>query len=436
MKRVAIYVRVSTDEQKKHGLSVDNQIDALASFCKENNYHISDIYNDAGISGRKSYKKRPALLKLIQDCKDGKIDLIVFTKLDRWFRSVADYYEVQSVLDSCNVPWKCLWEDYDTETSSGVFKVNIMLSVAQSEADRTAERIKATNAYKLSKGEYVGGTKAPLGYKRNGKQYVINEEEYEGVNAFFQTYLSTLSQKKAREAALMHGLNMSIYQSQRTLYHPAHYGALPFVVGTYITPEQHELIQNAKKTTKYYTNERRYIFSGLCRCKYCGNNMVVSTTTHYNKNGSVHETIRYVCKKHEKKAGCPEGSSIHEKVLENYLINTIADKLEEYNAGIKYLDSTVDEKAIRQLNARLKRLRDLYEYGDIDFAEYKSKRIEITDKISALQNIPVKTRKKLPDDWLDMYQKLDIEHKRAFWFNIIDYIIINGMRCTEPSIIF
>lgn len=57
MKNAAIYVRVSTQEQKKHGLSVDSQILALKEYCKENGYHISGIYNDAGISARKRYTR-------------------------------------------------------------------------------------------------------------------------------------------------------------------------------------------------------------------------------------------------------------------------------------------------------------------------------------------------------------------------------------------
>ena len=64
MKRVACYVRVSSEEQKLHGYSVDSQITALEEYCIDNNYKVVGIYNDAGISAHKSYKKRPALLQL------------------------------------------------------------------------------------------------------------------------------------------------------------------------------------------------------------------------------------------------------------------------------------------------------------------------------------------------------------------------------------
>ena len=96
MKRAALYVRVSTQEQKNSGLSVDSQIDALEKYCEEQGYTVAGIYNDAGISARKKYTKRPALLQLLDDCRQCKIDIILFTRLDRWFRAVAGYYEVQN----------------------------------------------------------------------------------------------------------------------------------------------------------------------------------------------------------------------------------------------------------------------------------------------------------------------------------------------------
>ena len=178
MKRAAIYVRVSTEEQKRHGISVNSQLSALEEYCRANGYNIADVYNDAGYSARKKYTNRPQLLRLMDDCQKGKIDIILFTKLDRWFRSVSDYYQVQNILDECKVPWRAIWEDYETETSSGIFKVNIMLSVAQSEADRTSERIKAVNEYRRAKGEYIG--KAPTGYKIVNKHLVKDEEKQEG----------------------------------------------------------------------------------------------------------------------------------------------------------------------------------------------------------------------------------------------------------------
>ena len=141
MKKVGLYVRVSTQEQKLHGISIENQLDALQKYCKEKGYIIVATYNDAGVSAHGSYKKRPALLQMIQDCQEKKIELLLFTRLDRFFRSVGDYYLVTSQMDK--VPWKAIWEEYETETSDGQFRVNIMLSIAEAEAARTSEKIKS-----------------------------------------------------------------------------------------------------------------------------------------------------------------------------------------------------------------------------------------------------------------------------------------------------
>ena len=150
--RVAGYARVSTQEQKLHGVSVAAQEQALADWAAEHGHEYVGCYNDAGISARSRYTKRPELLRLLQDVQAHRVELIIFTKLDRWFRNVGDYYEIQRVLDDCGVAWKAIWEDYETETASGRLKVNIMLSVAQDEADRTSERLKQTNAYRWAAG--------------------------------------------------------------------------------------------------------------------------------------------------------------------------------------------------------------------------------------------------------------------------------------------
>ena len=143
MKQVFLYVRVSTEEQAMHGLSIEAQTAALESWARENGNKVVGVYTDAGISARKPASKRPALQRLLEDVRAGKGELVVFTKLDRWFRNISEYYKVQEVLERHNVDWKTIHEDYDTSSASGRLKINIMLSVAQDEADRTSERIKA-----------------------------------------------------------------------------------------------------------------------------------------------------------------------------------------------------------------------------------------------------------------------------------------------------
>ena len=81
--RAALYIRVSSEEQARHGLSLQEQRDTLTRYAKANKMTVAGIYEDAGISARKPYKKRHALLRLLDDCKAGKVDTILFIKLDR-----------------------------------------------------------------------------------------------------------------------------------------------------------------------------------------------------------------------------------------------------------------------------------------------------------------------------------------------------------------
>lgn len=131
-------------------------------------------------------------MQLLEDCKKHEIDIILFTRLDRWFRAVAGYYEVQSVLDACKVPWRAIWEDYETETSQGIFKVNIMLSVAQAEVDRDSEKIRSVMEFKRNNKEYIGG-KVPVGYRVEGKKIVKDEKTRGIIEDMFEHYFQTFS---------------------------------------------------------------------------------------------------------------------------------------------------------------------------------------------------------------------------------------------------
>lgn len=295
MKRAALYVRVSTQEQKLYGISIDNQADALKKFCEENNYAVVDVYNDAGISARKSYDKRPELLRLMDDCKTGKIDIILFTRLDRWFRSVSDYYKVQNVLDECKVPWRAIWEDYETETSSGVFKVNIMLSIAQAEADRTREKVKSVMDYKKESGEYIG--RPPIGYIVKDKKLVKDESRAEAINAFYQTYLRTYSPQESIDAASSYGTTIAYVTATKMLRKKVYAGVVNEYLDCepYITMDEFNTIQRHLDSTPRKTKfGKAYIFAGLVRC-HCGARMSgTSTIDHRKRKGDLEKNF-YKC---------------------------------------------------------------------------------------------------------------------------------------------
>ena len=162
--RAALYIRVSTEEQAIHGLSLSAQQETLTRYIQENGLLLAGIYADEGITARKKYRNRVQFMRMLKDVQENKIDLILFIKLDRWFRNIADYYEVQKILDDHHVHWIATEEDYDTTTANGRLHLNIKLSIAQDESDRTSERIKFVFDSKVKRGEVISG-KVPLDRK-------------------------------------------------------------------------------------------------------------------------------------------------------------------------------------------------------------------------------------------------------------------------------
>lgn len=431
MRRVALYVRVSTQEQKRHGLSVHGQLDALQKYADENHMQVVGVYNDAGISAHVSYRKRPAIVQMIEDCQNGKIDLILFTKLDRFFRSVKDYY---AVMEKINVPWRAIWEDYDIETSSGQFKVNIMLSVAQSEADRTSDRLKESYQYRRSLGYFVGTP--PLGYRVENHLLVKDEETAPYIELMFNTYLSTLSTTKTSKALADAGAPcLNANGLRKRLKHPAYYGeANGTKCEPYITKEQHDLIvdhflRNSRNTIKKYD----YTFRGLIICGYCGSIMRSSYTTingypckHYKCTGNVN-TIR-----HDK------GISMSEKKLEKYLLGHLDEIVEEYNSKVDMKNEKSDnEKKKKRLEERLNRVGIRFEVGEMSVEEYKEKVDSIRAELLDLESASTNTKPiSIPPSWKEMYSNFDVPHKNSFWHSIIKGISVTHETKKTPHIIW
>ena len=88
--KVALYCRVSTEEQARTGESILDQRQALERWARENGHEVADVYPDDGYSAHRSYKSRPQLQRLLSDVRAGKVELIAFTKFDRWTRRAAD----------------------------------------------------------------------------------------------------------------------------------------------------------------------------------------------------------------------------------------------------------------------------------------------------------------------------------------------------------
>jgi DNA invertase Pin-like site-specific DNA recombinase len=132
--KAAVYVRVSTRDQ-----TTLNQEIALIEYCKKNNYEISKIYKDEGISGAKT--SRPYLDVMLDDMRNGLFGAVIVWKLDRLGRSTSHLLQVLEELKNKNVRLVAAAQNIDTDSPQGKFFFIIIGAVAELERDMITERV-------------------------------------------------------------------------------------------------------------------------------------------------------------------------------------------------------------------------------------------------------------------------------------------------------
>jgi site-specific DNA recombinase len=189
--RCAIYTRVSTEYGLEQDFnSLDAQSDASQAYVRSQAHAgwmlVRTKYDDGGFSGGNT--DRPALQRLLEDIRAGKIDVIVVYKVDRLTRSLADFAKLVELFDQHNVSFVSVTQQFNTTTSMGRLTLNVLLSFAQFEREVTSERIRDKIAASKHKGLWVGGV-VPLGYDTKDRKITVNETEADRVRTIFEGYL-------------------------------------------------------------------------------------------------------------------------------------------------------------------------------------------------------------------------------------------------------
>ena len=434
--RCAIYLRVSTEEQNLNGLSLPAQRKSLTEYAVSNGYTIVGYYADEGISARKSMKYRKGLLSLLEDVKRDKIDMILVTKLDRWFRNIKDYNITEEILQAHNCYWKTIFENYDSSTANGQMVINIMLSVNQAECDRTSERIKAVLDYKRSIGEVVTGMCACYGYKVVNKRLVKDESVSHIIDDAYAYYFTCYSIRrviaylndKYGDAA------PSPYKVDKLFKNETYAG----IDGDnhnycepYISPEQFDLARKITRSKVCNSTHTSYIFSSLIKCPICGNNFTGHRKKEHLKNGGVSIYIKYRC---GNKYNQHPGACITEHIIEEYMIANVPARLEKEIANLNA--ATVkrpNKNKAPDIQSEIDRLNILFQKGRITEEYYDSQYDVLSDKLRQIQtddsNETIEKYQNLQrtfsGDWIDIYQSLDNDHKNAFWKSTIKCIEID-----------
>ena len=154
MNKVALYARVSTDQQST---GLESQVRILKDYCAKNDIVEYELFADEGISGTKS--SRPALDRMIAAINNGEIKSVVVYSFSRFARSTTHLLNALQIFKTKNVSFVSLTEKIDTSTPVGLAIFSILAAISQLERDLIAERVKAGLANARAKGKLIGRKK-------------------------------------------------------------------------------------------------------------------------------------------------------------------------------------------------------------------------------------------------------------------------------------
>lgn len=361
--RVAVYARVSTEEQAEEGFSIEGQIDTVRKYASTRGHFVVEEYIDRGVSG-KSIEGRYALQRLLEEAKEKKFDVVYVWKISRLARKNVDLLSIVEQLSKSNVKVFSISENFDTETTMGKFSLQMMGAVAEFERNTIVENVKLGMRQRARKGQWNGGT--VLGYRSTSTSSESNvapevsleivPEEAVIVRKIFELFANGKGLK-----AIANQINKEGYRTKRNntfstaavkeiLLNPVYAGKIRFnryenwsekrrkgkSDDVVIVDGNHEaiideslwqkvqLIQQQKSKTSIKNYEGNYLLVGLMKCPKCGASMVSTRTTNTLKDGTEKVLRYYSCSAFRSKGSAVcNSNSVRADYAEDYVLNQI-----------------------------------------------------------------------------------------------------------------
>ena len=434
--RVAAYVRVSTDDEEQ-----------LESFQSQKKYYqdkISEnrdwvmvgIYADEAITGTK-VDKREQFQRMIQDCMDGKIDVIMTKSVSRFSRNTVDILQYVRLLKERGIAVIFEKENINTMTEQGEMMLTLMGTLAQNEVESTSKNVKM--GIKMKRGELMGFNGC-LGYDYHpeDKTITVNEAEAETVRLIFELYLQgygtyTIARRltelgKVNKKGQVKWTDSGV---RGIIKNEKYKGDLLLQKTITTDPISKRRIENFGEEEQYYVRDhhesivsrevweqakeirlsrnrqsnkmadgkwekytKKYAFSSMCECGFCGTKLTRRTL----HSSSKYETPVWYCRNaaNKGKHNCPNSKSVHESILENAfleayklltgsfddVIDSVVGVIEDISTNNEDIGRLKKEqKALDNLEQRRKKLTDLYLDDGILKEAYDEKYEELSVKI-------------------------------------------------------
>jgi site-specific DNA recombinase len=408
--QTAIYCRVSTSEQAQHGYSLEAQERDCRAFVQRQGWNVAELYLDDS-SGRTD--RRPALQRLLADADRLKIDKVVFYDLDRFMRNLKLQLDLHAELTARGITLVSINDNIDTSTPEGRLQFQIKGAISEWFSNQLARKVKRGLAEKLAQGHHNGPV--PLGYRRDGRS-LVESPDAATVRLVFELYATgnhsdTTIAEEMNERGLTteHKGMRHLFQRDTVgniLSNPVYIGMVRYKDGP-PQPGAHEaLIDRGLWDLCQQIRQRRAgdksgfpncgklplrgmggVLSELAFCAVCGAKL------HTQLSGNAASRQRYYRCGHRRRFGASacEAKMIPARLVEPLVFNvlrglTIPPALRDavIEVARKRIEqpvvaNTVDADALRR---RFDRIKEQYELGDIDRAEYLKKREQIQRQLA------------------------------------------------------
>ena len=415
--KVAIYIRVSTQEQAQEGYSIGAQTDRLTAYCKAKDWPIADIYTDAGFSG--SNMQRPALQRLIDDVRTGAVDCVLVYKLDRLSRSQKDTLAIiEDILLANACAFVSMSENFDTSTPLGRAMIGILSVFAQLEREQIKERISIGKAERAKAGLWHGGGNRPFGYDYIDGKLVPNELEAIAVREVYDRFLAGESMtsilgvlrnkygfvERKRITVVRSILTTRVYLGEVSWAGQFYKGRHEPLIDEVTFKRAQALMASPARLAEIKPNpfKSTSLFGALLYCASCGARYMIQGNHSGHGTGMVYRPY-YVCMTKAKKSKresdkvCTNPnyakvkldeyllSKVYKLVESPRLVSEIAGRPKKKKADTNESRRAAILRQIDGIDSQLSRVVDLYQLGSISIHEIGKRSKKLQEEKRTLQ---------------------------------------------------
>lgn len=464
MKRVILYLRVSTNDQVE-GYSIDMQKEKLLAYCKAHDWIVVAIVIDPGFSG--SNLERPGIQKVIHEVECGNTDMVLVYKLDRLSRSQKD---TLWLIEDCFLPngvdFTSMQESLDTSTPFGRAMVGLLSVFNQLERESIKERTFGGRVERAKDGLWHGGGYDPIGYDYINGELVVNQQEAAQVRRVYDLYASGYSITEIRDHMVARGFctkhgDWTHTNTVRAVLDNELYSGVVHFDGeksdkdahtAIISPSVYKKVRFLREralSNQYKEIESSHLLTGFVYCDSCGARYFPKK----NKSGNVYYHCYSRAKVNKEMIRDPECKNRNWKKEE--LETMVEDEIMKLAGDEQYLLESIKKRAteesdsssassreeLARIDEDIKRAMEDYQKPDglsVDEVSAKinelynkkkvlSEKIASVDKIagSGFSGIPDSIRLLLQDvshSWGDW----DVKHRRYVLRQLLDRIEIRG----------